>query len=93
MLTLVVSLGIASATLLALSSFSLRVIHDSRVQDIADSAALAGAFAGGIDGEQSANEIATANGATLCGFKQTTNNVAARVCLGSSSAWSFARVK
>ena len=87
MLTLVVSLAVASATLLALSSFSIRVITDSRVQVIADSAALAS----GIDGKQSANEIATANGATLCGFKQTTETVAARVCLGRSTAWSFAR--
>jgi len=86
-LSLVVSLAFASVLLLALSSFSFRVINNSRVQDIADAAALAGA----IGGEHSARQVAAINGATLCGFKQTSINVAARVCLERSAAWSFAR--
>lgn len=89
MLSLVVSLAVASVLLLALSSFSLRVINNSRVQKMADAAALAGA----IGGKQSARQIAATNGATLCGFKQTTVTVAARVCLGRNAAWSFARLQ
>ena len=87
MLSLVVSLAVASVLLLALSSLSLRVINNSRVQDIADSAALAGA----IGGEQSARVVAAVNGASLCGFIQTSADVAVRVCLGLGTAWSFAR--
>lgn len=87
MLSLVVSLAVASVLLLTLSSFSQRLINNSRVQDIADAAALAGV----VGGEQSARQVAAANGATLCGFKQTSTNVAARACLGLGAAWSYAR--
>ena len=89
MLSLVVALAVASVLLLALSSLSLRVINNSRVQKMADAAALAGA----IGGEQSARQVAAVNGATLCGFEQTSADVAARVCLGLSAAWSFARIQ
>ena len=87
MLSLVVSLAVASVLLLALSSFSLRIINNSRVQNVADAAALAGA----IGGEESARQVVAINGATLCGFKQNSAYVAARVCFGRSAAWSFAR--
>lgn len=85
-LTLVMSLAVVSMLLTGLSSLAMRLIQDSRAQIAADAAALAGV----IGGESAARRLAAMNGAVLCNFAREPV-VAVRACIGSESAWAYAR--